>query len=88
MVLERWTPRRGLRRWHPAREIRDIWDEMDRLWQEMWGESLRALGLWRRPLVEEKDWMPAVDMYEKGDNYVIKAELPGMKEVPPWWAER
>jgi HSP20 family protein len=35
--------------------------------------------MWRLPL-EEKGWLPAVDVFEKDDNFVVKAELPGMKE--------
>ncbi len=34
------------------------------------------LPAWR----ERAGWMPAIDMYEKDDMYVIKAELPGMKQ--------
>jgi HSP20 family protein len=30
--------------------------------------------------VEERGWMPAVDVFEKADKFVVKAELPGMKE--------
>jgi HSP20 family protein len=30
--------------------------------------------------VEERGWMPAVDVFEKEDRFVVKAELPGMKE--------
>jgi HSP20 family protein len=33
----------------------------------------------RFPLLET-EWMPAVEMYEKADKYVVKAELPGMKQ--------
>jgi len=35
--------------------------------------------MWRLP-VEEIGWMPAVDVLEKDDKFVVKAELPGMKE--------
>jgi HSP20 family protein len=35
--------------------------------------------MWRWP-VEERGWMPAVDVFEKDDKFVVKAELPGMKE--------
>jgi len=76
MVMERWTPRRAMRRWYP----RDIWDEMDRMWREAWGESSSPVGWWRRPLIEEKGWLPAVDMLEKEDKLIIKAELPGVSK--------
>jgi HSP20 family protein len=28
----------------------------------------------------DKNWMPAIDIFEKKDKFVVKAELPGMKE--------
>jgi len=34
---------------------------------------------WRR-LPTEMGWAPAIEMFEKEDKYVIKAELPGMKK--------
>lgn len=35
--------------------------------------------VWQRIPEEAKSWSPAVDVFEKGDNLMIKAELPGMK---------
>ncbi len=29
---------------------------------------------------EEIGWAPAIDVYEKEDKFVVKAELPGLKE--------
>ncbi len=34
---------------------------------------------WRVP-TEEMVWTPAVEMYEKDDKFVVRAELPGMKK--------
>jgi HSP20 family protein len=42
-------------------------------------DDLLGRPLWRLP-VEEKSWMPAVDVFEKEDRFIVKAELPGMKE--------
>lgn len=64
---------RGLRSWEPFRELRTVHDEMDRLFASLW------------PKTEEREahtnqaWTPAIDVYEEKTQYVIKAELPGVK---------
>jgi HSP20 family protein len=73
MVMERWRPRRGLAPWRPFREL----EEMER--------NLDAFGwpwpaVWRRMPALDMGWAPAVEVFEKKDKYVVKAELPGMKE--------
>jgi HSP20 family protein len=72
MVLERWRPRRDIRAWGPFRELED-WE---RRFEGMFGHPLRPMW-WR---AGEEGWMPAVDMFEKDDKFVVKADLPGMKE--------
>jgi HSP20 family protein len=70
MVLERGRSRWGLTPWRPFGEIED-WER--RL------EDFFVRPMLRLP-VEEKGWMPAVDIFEKDDKFIVKAELPGMKE--------
>jgi len=70
MAIERWRPRWGITPWRPFREL----EEWDRRFDDLLGRPL-----WRLP-VEERGWMPAVDVFEKEDKFVVKAELPGMKE--------
>jgi len=70
MAIERWRPRWGITPWRPFREL----EEWERRFDDLFGRPL-----WRLP-VEEKGWMPAVDVFEKEDRFVVKAELPGMKE--------
>jgi HSP20 family protein len=70
MAIELWRPRWGINPWRPSREL----EEWERLFDEFFGRQLRRLP------VEEKGWMPAVDVFEKEDRFVVKAELPGMKE--------
>jgi HSP20 family protein len=70
MAIERWRPRRGITPWRPFREL----EEWERRFDDLFGRPL-----WRLP-VEERGWMPAVDVFEKEDRFVVKAELPGMKE--------
>jgi HSP20 family protein len=70
MVLERRRPRWGITPWRPFREL----EEWERRLEDVFGRPA-----WRWPM-EEKGWMPAVDIFEKDDKFVVKAELPGMKE--------
>ena len=70
MAIERWRPRWGITPWRPFREL----EEWEQRFDDLFGRPL-----WRLP-VEERGWMPAVDVFEKEDRFVVKAELPGMKE--------
>lgn len=74
MVLERWRPARRLIPWQPFREL----DEMARRLEDIFGRPL--LPVWRRLPIEERGWVPAIEVFEKEDKFVVKAELSGMKE--------
>jgi len=65
MVMERWRPGWGLVPWQPFREL----EELERLLPRVW-----------RRLPTERGWTPIIDVFEKEDRFVVKAELPGMKE--------
>ncbi len=74
MVLERWRPP-ALRPWRPWREM----EEMERLMEEaIAGWPFRIM--WRRFPAEEMAWSPSVEMYEKEDSFIVRAELPGVKK--------
>jgi len=75
MVMERWRPGRGLIPWRAFREL----EEMERRFEETFGRPFLP-AIWRRLPVEERGWAPAIEMFEKEDRFVVKAELPGMKE--------
>lgn len=70
MAIERWRPRWGI---SPLRPFRNL-EEWERRFEDLLGRPL-----WRLP-IDEKGWIPAVDVFEKDDRFVVKAELPGMKE--------
>ncbi len=61
-----------LMEWRPFREVSKLRREMDRLWDDYFGPSRRAL----QPL--EGEWAPAVDVSESGEQITITAEVPGM----------
>ncbi len=73
MAIERWRPW-GLRAWRPFREIEEIERWMDEVFRRTF-----PTGWWRVP-TEEALWTPAIEMYEKPDKFVVRAELPGMKK--------
>ena len=74
MVMERWRPGWGLRRWEPFREL----EEMTQHFEDTVGRPFLPAA-WRR-LPMEMGWTPPIEMIEKEDKFIMKAELPGMKK--------
>jgi HSP20 family protein len=61
-------------KWDPFRDVVSFRDEIDRLFDGFFG---------RMPFKRERGegaWMPAVDFEEDKDEFIIKAELPGLKK--------
>ena len=52
---------------------------MERRFDEMFGRPFLPAA-WRRLPLEERGWAPSIDVFEKEDKFVVKAELPGMNE--------
>ena len=75
MLIERWRPSTGLIPWRLFREL----EEPERHFERIFGTPLLP-AIWRRLPPEEREWTPAIEMFEKEDKFVVKAELPGMKE--------
>ncbi len=67
----------ALVRWEPAREVRTAQQEMNRLFGMFFdsqaGNGVRAGGGLRRRV-------PAMDLVEEDDRYVLRADLPGVSE--------
>jgi HSP20 family protein len=61
----------AMTRWDPFRDLMGIQTELNRLFGRTYagGESAAASGA----------WMPALDVYEGKDKYVISVELPGVE---------
>lgn len=60
--------------WRPfGEELGSLRREMDDLWRRFFGET---------PLARRtgEEWWPTVDASETKDNFIIKAELPGVEE--------
>ena len=69
---------RPLMRAAPFRPTSEL-EEMRRRFEEnIVRPVMRAI--WERIPEEQKGWAPPIDVIEKGDNFVVKVELPGMKQ--------
>jgi HSP20 family protein len=64
-------------RWEPLRELSSLQTEMNRLFNTVFDQPAGAGtgngGALRR-------WMPAMDLVETDDHFVLRADLPGMSE--------
>ena len=63
----------GLIRWNPWNELVSLRERMNRVFDDSLFRSDR-----REDSFAMGTWSPAVDMFEKDDTVVIKAELPGL----------
>lgn len=64
-----------LKKWEPFRELATIQREMDDLFRRVFG-SLTPANLFRREVKGE--WFPTVDLYMKGNELVVHADIPGV----------
>jgi HSP20 family protein len=63
-------------RWEPLREYSTLQNEMNRLFNTVFDTPAPSSGnggALRR-------WMPAMDLVESGDHFVLRADLPGLSE--------
>lgn len=58
-------------RWEPIRELSSLQNEMNRLFSTAFDKD--ETGGMRR-------WVPAMDLFETEDSFILRADLPGMKE--------
>jgi HSP20 family protein len=74
MALLKWYPTNpAMDRWDPFRDVTEIQNEMNRMFEGYFGRPGRAQ-------VTERFWSPAVDMHETKDELVLAVELPGLSE--------
>jgi HSP20 family protein len=64
----------ALIRWEPVRELNTIQNEMNRLFNSVFDTPLPngSAGVRR--------WIPAMDLVETDDDFVLRADLPGLSE--------
>lgn len=66
----------ALIRWEPARELHTMQNEMNRLFGTIFDSPTPGNG--RRASL--RSWIPAMDVSENENEYVLKADLPGLTE--------
>ncbi len=64
----------ALIRWEPARELNTLQSEMNRLFNTFFDSPTGANGNSLRR------WVPAMDLVETEDHFVLRADLPGLSE--------
>jgi HSP20 family protein len=64
-------------RWDPVREIDSLQGEVNRLFSTFFDTPTNRGGNGNGAA---RRWIPAMDLVETGDHFVLKADLPGMKE--------
>ena len=65
----------ALVRWEPARELHSLQSEMNRLFNTFFDTPSNAGGT-----SGARRWVPAMDLVETDDHFVLKADLPGLSE--------
>ncbi len=66
----------ALIRWEPVRELSSIQSEMNRLFNTFFDTPTQQ-GNGHSPL---RRWIPAMDLVETADEFVLRADLPGLSE--------
>jgi HSP20 family protein len=75
MAIERWRPFASMERWDPFRNMSDVQEEVNRLFDSLLGRpSASTIGSTVRT------WAPVLDMRETKDDLVLNFELPGVSE--------
>jgi HSP20 family protein len=64
----------ALIRWEPAREINSLQQEVNRLFNTFFDAPAPNAG------VGARRWVPAMDLVETDDHFVLRADLPGLSE--------
>ena len=67
----------ALIRWEPARELQTVQNEMNRLFNTFFDSPSPSNGGGH---AVARRWIPAMDVVETGDHFVLKADLPGLSE--------
>jgi HSP20 family protein len=65
----------ALIRWEPARELNTIQSEMNRLFNTFFDSPTAGNGV-----STARRWIPAMDLVEVENEYILRADLPGLSE--------
>ncbi len=76
MATEKQRQERPLAVWQPFGEMEDLGQRL----QDFFGRRAFLPSAWRHFPAEAMVWSPAIDVIEREDKFVVKVELPGVKE--------
>jgi HSP20 family protein len=62
-------------RWEPMRDLSSLQSEMNRLFSTVFDTPTGAVGS-----TPTRPWVPAMDLVETADHFVLEADLPGLTE--------
>ncbi len=68
----------ALIRWEPVRELNSIQHEMNRLFNTFFDTN--SVGNGGSGATTLRRWIPAMDLVETGDDFVLRTDLPGLSE--------
>jgi HSP20 family protein len=68
----------ALIRWEPAREINSLQQEMNRLFSSFFDTPPTGAGAGNG---SPRRWIPAMDLVETDEQFVLRADLPGLSEA-------
>jgi HSP20 family protein len=63
--------------WNPINDLMVLQDQMNRLFEDVTQRRARAEAK-PRDDIERADWIPAADVYEQEDQYIVALDLPGV----------
>ena len=63
-------------RWEPLRELSSLQNEMNRLFNTVFDAPSASAGNGG----QTRRWVPAMDLLETADHFVLRADLPGMRQ--------
>lgn len=64
-------------RWDPIRDLMVLQDRMNQLFEDATERRARA-GTEARDAANSVDWVPAADVYEEEERYIVAVDLPGV----------
>ncbi len=81
-------PRRGLQRWDTPASPFELFDRMSEEMDRAFGRMFHEFGLphraWGRSALaaggREGMWTPRIEAFQKGDRFIVRADLPGLKK--------
>jgi HSP20 family protein len=75
-MAEKEKATRAITVFNPFRQLWDLQEELNKLWENLPSPFQRPAGAALAP----EQWAPVVDVFQKNGSVVVKAELPGMTE--------